>query len=386
MKILYLITVNQKDGIGGHYYSLKATIDLVKQLNNCVIVNIGRNQSAILSSMSVPVYDLLYSRNIFSFRPLLKQLNRLMMEEKPDIIHAFDKQSLFFGMLFSKKFQKPLIVTRCGGEDPIYYPNIENIIVYSLENKRFFESKNIAKNIFFIPNRISRPEQDLVRIAKIRKMINNGSRIFLRIARMSDLHKYSIIQSENLIKRLNSDGVKAQLIIVGVIRNQKIFEEVLDNKDENIILLTNDEYTHNASALIDVAEFIIGAGRSFMEAASLQKIMLCPVMNSDIPLLITPENFKEAFKRNFSSRVSIAGYDEEKNYRKIFETINDDNYLNYLKIFSGEVSKKYFEIESQREIFQNIYISLTYTDSIHTPDLIFQAILLLINNSIMKQK
>ena len=379
MKILYIISVNG-EGIGGHYYSLKSTVNLIQQQNQCLVINIGQTKSPILSSMNVPVHNLIYKKGILSFLPILKQLKKLITEENPDIFHAFDKQSLFFGMLMSKNFKKPLIVTRCGGSNPILYPNVENLIVFSIENKQFFESKKIAKNIFFIPHRVFRPEQDSERINKIRAQLRSGSKIFLRISRISDLHKKSIIQSQNLIKKLNSDNVNAQLVIIGIIQNNEVYQDILVNSNENILIFTGDKYTENASALIDVAEFIIGTGRGFMEASSLKKIMLCPEQNSSIPLLITPENFDQAFSMNFSGRVLISNYDEDENYRRILDVISDETSQSALKNFSADVSKKYFEIESQREILQNIYKSLRYTNFIRSFDIIIQAILTLKRN------
>lgn len=379
MKILYIITVYKGSSAGGHYYSLKSTIGLVNQRNDCVIVNIGTGESPILSAMNIPIHNLIYSRKITSLIQVFKQLIQVINKENPDIIHAFDKQSLFFTMIMSEKFKIPYIVTRCGGPNPVYFPHVNNLIVYSNENKKYFESIRIAKNIFLISNRISKPVQNLVRIEKIRFLLKPGAEIFIRIARMSDIQKLSILESINLINRLNSDGIAAQLILIGTVQDRKIFKEISNRKNDNILILTEEEYTFNANQLINAGEYVIGAGRSFMEAASLGKVMLCPVQNSDIPLLITSENFQEAFDLNFSSRVTIGNFNPEKNYQMILKAISDKNYSKGLKDFIKDMSRMYFEIESQGEILQKIYSNLKYSKSVHLLDLLIQTVLIMKN-------
>lgn len=363
MKVLYLIsTMEPHSGRGGHYYSLRTTAEEMSKKLDCAIVVIGKRESPVINQSKVKTYNLIYKKiNIIK---VIKDLKNIIDIERPQVIHSFDEDTFFFGSLISNILKKPYIHTKCGGPNSrIAFPKVNNLILFSQEDVRFYQSSRRFKktNLFFIPNRIREIPSDFLRIKNIKLSVDcDESKIFLIISRLEEYKKKDILQAINLVKKLNSDGIKTKLIIIGALQDVNVGKEIKENMDNNIYLFTDDKYAINASQLIDVADFVIGGGRSFMEAALKGKIMLCPLKNSNYPLLITEENFQNAFDQNFSSRLTIDNFDPDENYKQIIQVLVNEEYADNVTSFIKSVSSEHFEISSQLNRYCKIYNEVKY--------------------------
>jgi glycosyltransferase involved in cell wall biosynthesis len=363
MKVLYLIsTMEPHSGRGGHYYSLRTTAEEMTKKLDCAIVVIGKRESPVINQSKVKIYNLIYKKiNIIK---VIKDLKNIIDIECPQVIHSFDEDTFFFGSLISNILKKPYIHTKCGGPNSrIAFPKVNNLILFSQEDVKFYQSSRRFKktNLFFIPNRIREIPSDFLRIKNIRLSVDcSESKVFLIISRLEEYKKNDILQAINLVKKLNSDGIKTKLIIIGALQDVNVGKEIKENMDNNIYLFTDDKYAINASQLIDVADFVIGGGRSFMEAALKGKIMLCPLKNSNYPLLITEENFQSAFDQNFSSRLTIDNFDPDENYKQIIQVLVDEEYADSITSFIKSVSTEHFEISSQLNRYCKIYNEAKY--------------------------
>jgi glycosyltransferase involved in cell wall biosynthesis len=349
-------------GRGGHYYSLRTTAEEMSKKLDCAIVVIGKRESPVINQSKVKTYNLIYKKiNIIK---VIKDLKNIIDIERPQVIHSFDEDTFFFGSLISNILKKPYIHTKCGGPNSrIAFPKVNNLILFSQEDVRFYQSSRRFKktNLFFIPNRIREIPSDFLRIKNIKLSVDcDESKIFLIISRLEEYKKNDILQAINLVKKLNSDGIKTKLIIIGALQDVNVGKEIKENMDNNIYLFTDDKYAINASQLIDVADFVIGGGRSFMEAALKGKIMLCPLKNSNYPLLITEENFQNAFDQNFSSRLTIDNFDPDENYKQIIQVLVNEEYADNVTSFIKSVSSEHFEISSQLNRYCKIYNEVKY--------------------------
>ncbi|WP_155396772.1 glycosyltransferase [Methanosarcina barkeri] len=349
-------------GRGGHYYSLRTTAEEMSKKLDCAIVVIGKRESPVINQSKVKIYNLTYKK--INTIKVIKDLKNIIDIERPQVIHSFDEDTFFFGSLISNILKKPYIHTKCGGPNSrIAFPKVNNLILFSQEDVRFYQSSRRFKktNLFFIPNRIREIPSDILRIKNIKLSVDcNESKTFLIISRLEEYKKNDILQAINLVKKLNSDGIKTKLIIIGALQDVNVGKEIKENVDNNIYLFTDDKYAINASQLIDVADFVIGGGRSFMEAALKGKIMLCPLKNSNYPLLITEENFQNAFDQNFSSRLTIDNFDPEDNYKQIIQALIDEEYADNIISFIKSVSSEHFEISSQLNRYCKIYNEAKY--------------------------
>ena len=114
----------------------------------------------------------------------------------------------------------------------------------------------------------------------------------------------------------------------------------------------------NANELIQIADFVIGTGRSFMEGAYFRKVMLVAQNNERIPLLIDRETFKTALNVNLSDRTRYQNYSEEINLTKIIQCIKEEKLYKELAGFIKNKSEDHFEISSKTESYNEIYNNL----------------------------
>jgi hypothetical protein len=370
MKILFLIsTIGKKQGHGGHYYSLKTTFDEVNKQFDCLVINVGRQPSPVIDSINGKVFNVKYS--LFNPVNVFFHLKKIIENEKPDIIHSFDANALFFARVLSFIYKIPHVHTKCGGPNPPrYYPFVKNFIVYSEENFIYFQAwkKFSGSNFYLIPNRIGYVEQDIPRINKIKLQIPPDRKIFLRITRLSNYYRDSIFQSINLIKLLNHQKYPCQLVLIGVNQDHQLLDELLRLKDEDITILTDEYYTTDASALIDIGDFVIGTGRGFMEAASRGKVLLAPLQDSDIPLLITEKNFSDVMNKNFSERTSLGNFNYNENLTGIVEVMQSAEKYTELSTFLKLMSTDFFEITSKAQLYSKIYATTQYEENLHVFD------------------
>lgn len=367
MKIMYVISVGG-NGIGGHFYSLKSTVEAVGESAQCVIVNIGKAKSPVINAIDSQIHNVIYSH----YNPVgtLLGLSKIVKSEQPDVIHAFDMNSLFYVNIISHYYKKPYITTLCGGPNPTFFPKVRNLIVFSSENKNAFEKnpKYSNSNIHLIPNRIWRPMQDYNRIDEIRRKLDPEAHIFLRIARISSFHKDSILQSIALVNALNKENIRSQLVVVGSIQERDVYEEFVKETGENVILLTDERYTINASKLIDISEVVIGTGRGFMEGASMGKILLCPSNHSEYPIVVTKDNLFSLFDNNFSIRSFDNSSTNSNNFSALIQVLRSDELRADLKKYMRQISQDNFEIEPVLGKYLRIYQELKYDSRIGISD------------------
>ena len=354
-KIVYII-FSKDIGLGGHYYSLKALSNSLRINNDISIINIGYLFSKALKNQPYKTYFIKH-RNLINSCILLKRLIEML---EYDVIHSFDPPSLTLLKIIMRKQKIKHIHTHCGGPNPKFFPFVKNLILFSQENYLFFKRKKEfnGSNIFLIPNRVLPMQPDEKRINMLLSELNFKFPIFLRICRIDKFYIRSLIQSINLVQNLRNRGIEANLLIIGSPIDIDVLEFIKKYENNYIKIITKEKYTINANELIKMADFVIGTGRSFMEGAYLSKVMLVPQKNKDIPLLIDRETFKTAFDVNFSERTSYQNYNEEKNFNKVIQCINDEKLYKELSSFIKNKSEKYFKITSKIELYNEIYNNL----------------------------
>lgn len=310
MRIGYIIYVTEP-GRGGHYYSLRSTVREVQKEADVFILSIGAKPSPIYNEFGE---QYIHINDVGLFKTL-KKISTLIKSENLDVIHAFDPKAFLFARLVSIKHSVPLLLTRCGGPNPKpYYPLHSNIVLYSLENLEYFQNKKKFKDseLTFIPNRIDSSQLivDHERVKKLQEVLNTNSYICLRISRIGKTYEKSILQGIKLVQRLAENNVSIKFVCIGVVEDESVYKRLRNNASEDVFFFTEEYYHLNASQLIDVADLVIGTGRSFMEAALLNKKMIIPTSNTTLPELIDDKNYLDAFYVNFSQRYESSKTDD----------------------------------------------------------------------------
>ncbi|UII27948.1 hypothetical protein LVD15_05870 [Fulvivirga maritima] len=359
MKVLYLISNLGKEIGGGHTYSMLTTIKALSSVVEPSIAVIGLKPYKILEGVELR-NDFVYCRGC-DFSTAMHQLHRIFKEIKPDVIHAFDIHAYLFARFLNTKFRVGVILTKCGGPNPPhYFPKFDAMINFSKENDLFFEHRARYSNgkRYLIPNRVIQVRPDKLRINKLKTRINLDGVVFLRVARIGEAYESSIKQSINLVERLRRDGQTCTLLVVGVVYDHDIFQNLSDSSPSYVHFVTEDEFTKNASELINVSNYVIGTGRGLMEAASLGKVILTPVLGSDIPVLVDDMTFQSVSKSNFSPRNEVNEDIVEKSYLKIRRSILDVDYREGLEKFSQQMFKVNFDLLEKRSEYNRLYLSL----------------------------
>lgn len=364
MKIAFVISsINSKShGGGGHYYSLIETVAQLSLLHEVIIYNVGNHKSIALEKSVLEVQNIVY-KDISVFK-IYKGLNRALKEFEPEVIHAFDNLALLWVRTIGRLKKIPFCVTKCGGVNPRYFPFSQSLILFSNENLVFFKDKKKFKKskLYLIPNRIRSFKDDEERIASITTQIKDEHQQaikFLRISRISSYYHKGALQLIALIKKLRSDGLNCILIFVGTVEDTSCFSELRKASKGFGYFFTEQYYTTNAKTLINSANVVLGTGRSMMEAASKEKVLLVPTKNFTIPSLLYQDNFKAAFNLNFSERYSNHHQTERENYQQILSTLKSQKNIEALNNFSMNVFENYFDSSKIEIQYIKVYQELT---------------------------
>lgn len=364
------------DGLGGHYRSLRTTVEALSDRLDCVIVNIGPRVSPMLESIAARLDFVPFTgKEVFS---AIWKISCILKQECPDVINSFDVTALFFGRVTGLRHGLPVVHTKCGGGNPRrYFPHADSLIVYSSENLEFFQSKAkfTGTPISVIPNRVKRFNCDPEKIERLREHLVDGGPCFLRINRISSSYEQSMMQCIAMVRRLNQDGHVCQLVIVGNLQDSDVLDRIRKSSDENIHIFMQDDFAVNAKDIIDAADIVVGTGRGFMEAACRGKVLMTPLQGANYPLLVSKENFEKVIRTNFSPRNRIDGFDEEKNYQSIVEAIVNPGERERLGQQSIEFFNSYFNIDNGVETYLGVLESARRSGGIRVFDLLLNAYL-----------
>lgn len=355
MKIVFIIS-NLGEGRGGHYHSLDHISRELSKIHNCKIVSIGSGSSPVLFNNPFFYRNIeLKRKNFFSF---LNEYKEIIQNESPDIIHFFDvfAYNVLRFALNSKK--QKICITKCGGPNPKLFPYIANIVLFSVENYKWFNrrKKYSKSNIKFIPNRVGalRINHNLNPIEKVNDDFN-----FVRVCRISETYAKSIEDSINLIDYLRENGYfHVKLFIIGQIVSSDIYNQLktkIEGKIEYIHLVTSSELTKEASQMLYLADAVLGTGRGVMEASSLKIPLLTFNSKDTFPILIDSLNFNDLFMTNFSERGTSESFNKQDNLLKIRKMIDNKDYYKELSYFSEAIFNKYFSINIVNDLYNSFY-------------------------------
>ncbi len=355
MKILFFISVHGH-GRGGHFHSLNHISMKIGEEHDVKIISFGPGKSDIIESNPHFLRHINFKGlDFFKLRKIIKQETRIF---NPDIFHCFDVGSYNIIRLIIPSNKNILVLNKCGGPNPIHFPYVKNLILFSIENYEWFkkQSKFKSTNVRLIPNRVKSLQlnTDFVPIEK-----NPEEFVFMRICRIGHMYKKSIQDSINLIsKLLEANLINIKFYLIGVVQDPDVFEELKNHelvKSGHMIILTESLFTNEASKMLYLADAVIGTGRGLMEAASLGKPLLAINKNGGIPILLNEMNFNDAFKTNFSERNVFPKLNDDENIKSIAQIIYDKESYLANSFFVTQSFEKYFSLEKAKEEYSVAY-------------------------------
>lgn len=355
MKILFFISVHGH-GRGGHFHSLNHISRRLGEENDVSIISIGPGKSDIIESN--PHFRKHINYKGFDILKLRRVIKNEIKIFSPDIYHCFDVGSYNIIRLIISSKKHRIVLNKCGGPNPVEFPYVKNIVLFSKENQEWFEGQNKFKktNVFLIPNRVI-PLELITDYHPINK--EKDDFVFVRICRIGLNYKKSILDSMNLISKLyESNFKKIKLYIIGAVEDEDVLKDLKYNEhvvNGRIVFLTQSEYTSEASKMLYLADAVIGTGRGLMEAASLKKPILTIDKNRNIPVLLDENHFMDAFKTNFSERNTFKELNTHDNLNNISKLIYNLNYYNEVSSFAYNCFNMYFNINKVTELYISAY-------------------------------
>lgn len=357
--ILYFIANLEgvNTGKGGHYHSLLVYAKALSEAGNFVtIVSIGRRPIDIYQETGLDYYNI--SGDTTKLFSELRRLRTIIRSSGATNVHAFDKSSTFYAQIASYLFNLKITVTKCGGPNPRWFPEVKDIILFSKENFEWFEHSKKHRNsrLWLIPNRVEAFNVCRKRVNALieRYQVNLDVPIILCVARISRQNEKRINGAIKLCEYLNAVGINCTYMIVGHLEDDLYFKEINGVSSAPGVLVTNPEFTSDAKDYVSIAFAVVGSGRSLMEAAFLKKPVLVPVDSGTFPSLLTEDNFNNAFNVNFSSRYFDEN-DDEVRVRSIKRLFMDSSCYYSACEFSYEKYQSYFSINTVVDKILNIY-------------------------------
>lgn len=357
MNILFFISVHGH-GRGGHFNSLHHIVNKLSVEHQVGIVSIGPGHSSIIANNSNFLAHVDF--NGINLLQVKSKSDEIVKQFNPEIIHCFDVGCYnIVRLLYSTKKMK-VALNKCGGPNPKNFPYVKNLVLFSVENKRWFEKdkRYYDANIALIPNRVAKIQTTTLDVLK-----PEGYFSFVRIARIGKTYKKSILDSIELIDTLyeSNKKLKLKLFIIGVVECPETLSEILNNKyvnDGTVRILTEDKYTIGASKMLYLADAVIGTGRGIMEAASLGLPSLTVNSLSNTPTLITKDTFDDAFKTNFSERNVFPGLTKDKNLKEIETLVSDEEFYQKSSLYTRMMFEQYFDINQAENKYTEFYESV----------------------------
>lgn len=359
MRILFFISVHGH-GSGGHFHSLDHISRKLREEYDVGIVTIGPKLSQIITKS--PGFLSHVSFNGFNFFEFREKLRKISREFGPEIYHCFDTDCYNIVRLIFSSTRNKIVLNKCGGPNVRRFPHVNDLIVFSKENFEWFNSQLRFKksNIHYIPNRVKALELD----PNFNPIEKDKERFaFVRICRIANKYKKSIDDSLRLIDYLISEGQnRVMLILIGVVTDKDVLQELKRHpraKAKDVILLTDYEYTAEASKMLYLADAVIGTGRGLMEASSLGLPVLTINAEGDMPVLLDESSFYDAFRTNFSERNHFPDSIKNENQAKISRLVEDEHFYLEKCRLAKSLFDQYFDINKVPALYHNVYVKAT---------------------------
>lgn len=377
MKIAYVISAVSSDntGMGGHYRSVLTLCESLKEKGvDVTIFTLGDIFPPPFIQEKVPVVHVKFHGLLKLYRDFLNAVSTY----NPTHLHAYDNKSFFFARLCARKLNRPVFLTKPGGPNRNrFFPFCRDIIVFSRENGDFLaKRRNLAKASFHhIPNRVTFPKQaiDKVRSLQERLEILDSETVVLRICRIGNYYRQSILQTINLGLALKNSGIACRVIIVGYVQDKSVFEEITTiaaNSAVRIDVITDPIYTQRASEIISIADLVVGTGRSLMEAATLGRICFTPILASKTPALVDASNYSQLEATNFSERNEVLGFSSEKDTDKVLHLLSEKSTLLEYKEYITKIAEDRFSVDGAVPRYIQIYNARSSYTGASLPDYI----------------
>lgn len=324
MKILY----DFQDMTGGAPRSQLAHMLVMKANGHEVIATIGKDFKLLKTKapgVKVIKVENFRHKKIVSVVFLILSWVRLILKEKPDLIHTNRSTQSRFVAIASDFTGTPMVFSQAGGvANPRWIKNMvgKTAIVYSYENKAVFVNSGFNQDqVFVVSNRVPNPT-----IVHIRNEPSKSETTIILIT--GNIKKDTINGLLKILKNVRTNAKRLQNPFVIKVAgkdfssNQEYYNLLETEVEKTNIVIASKGYVQLLGWVEDIekeqasADICVGKGRSVIQAAFYKKI--CFVLSEEGVLTrLTKKSFKNLYHYNFSGRGP--------------QTNNNDDFINILQ-------------------------------------------------------
>jgi len=374
MKIIYVISAfeSANTGAGGHYYSLQTIAEAFKEYTpsaDVSILSFGDFFPLALESSPIPVEHI--DVRLGGIPSLFDALQRIASSGVTHL-HAFDRKAFFFARVIGILSASKIYLTKPGGPNPkFYFPVCEDLFLFSRENLEYFTGHGRFNRCrkHLLPNRVKPPKLNDPRVGELSSRLKARNFIILRIARIGEYYLESIRQTVNLAQALREMGQPATALLIGYIQSENTLSQIKEMLHQDDVVITDKYFAQQASGLIPVANAVVGTGRSLMEAALCDRLVLCPIVGSGLPLLVRRQNVQELMSTNFSER-SVMPRMRDDALAMLRQCMSDQGKLTELLDETRLFAAEYFNVADAMPMYERIYSSKQRLKGLRLDDII----------------
>jgi hypothetical protein len=373
LRILYVVSAysGSTTGSGGHYYSARDIASVLQARwpqARLRILALGDVLPKALTNSAVPyVHVSPVGKGLRKYR---REIMAAADDFAPTIVHAYDNKSYFFARLIARRHRAKRVLTKPAGPNPgVLFPYCPDIVCFSDENLAALGSRRRLRTsrLHLIANRVARPTPDSARIAALRAIVGPGD-VLLRICRIGEYHRRSIEQTLVLAKLMRATGIQVRAVIVGALESRGVLQSLQAGAEAGDLFVTEPPFVVDSAALLDVATYVVGTGRGVVEAAMRRILVFVPLADADIPVLVTPSNWRVLSSSNFSARTRSTRGLDSRDLSQLKELLRDPKSRDGLLAELSSVLSSAYGLDAIPEKYQELYSQRQRTGTVEVFD------------------
>ena len=305
-RVLYVITSRGK-GTGGHHFSLR---DLTARMRAHADVHIAVVADRFPPSLAGVPDATWLPWGALRGTATLAGLLGLVRRFRPTHLHSYDPLALQLTRVISLWTQLPLVHTTCGGPTPRRnVPRNRDVVLFSEEHRSALAAnpRMAGCRLHLIASRVNPVQVDAARVEALRAHLGLGpdEQVVLRINRFVANYLPAMEQAIALGRLMREGGRRARVVLLGSVGEAEVAQALAQRAEPGVSLVHDAAFTHNAAALLPIADVVLGTGRGLMEAACLGRVVFAPVADREWPALLGPDTVEALAHANFSPRARL---------------------------------------------------------------------------------
>lgn len=377
MKILFVVL---NAGLAGHTRTSAIIGRALQARGHKVMVLISKNSnSSVFDSLGLPCVRTNHAQNWLGHYPCLcNDISRITLQHSIDLVHCFDGLAIAQVLWACKSLRLRCFFTLCGGPPQKRMLSVKPTISLSEEGRdRLLQITKLQKeDIKVIPARIelsnntTDSDESTLHFFRNKYALPSDVRIVLRIARIGPAYISSILQAIDSVERLYCEGRPVRFVHIGYVQDPDLYRILVQKIDlvnarcrAKIAISAQDEAQY-ANKYINLADVVIGVGRSAFEAMSQKKPVIV-VGKDSFAGTVCPETVNTLAYYNFSGRnASSMTYDASvlQLTTALRQLLKNDDYYKSIATFGRHYVEKNLDVRKAVEEYEQVYSAYSGID------------------------